>query len=160
MRGSPAKRPRTGSNTCSASESVINGLRGAGVEVIQVGGTTCGKPYGFYPAENCSVTYFAVQFKGVNQLGFGDYADGFIPGGTGSLANNVPGCAVADDFTKPLGDIAEGRIAAALKYRSSGSCGAAGAGVSAQTAAMLVPEPMLAGRSVLQQNRFYRHRVN
>ena len=150
----------TGSNTCSASEAVINGLRGAGVEVIQVGGTTCGKPYGFYPAENCSVTYFAVQFKGVNQLGFGDYADGFIPGGTGSLANNVPGCAVADDFTKPLGDIAEGRIAAALKYRSSGSCGAAGAGVSAQTAAMLVPEPMLAGRSVLQQNRFYRHRVN
>jgi C-terminal processing protease CtpA/Prc len=150
----------TGANTCSASEAIINGLRGAGVEVIQIGGTTCGKPYGFYPTDNCSVTYFAIQFKGVNQLGFGDYADGFIPGGTGALANNLPGCPVADDFTKPLGDITEGRLAAALKYRSSGSCGAAGTGVTVQTAAMLVPEPMLAGRSVLQQNRIYRPKAD
>jgi carboxyl-terminal processing protease len=41
-----------GSGTCSASEAVINGLRGVGVEVILIGGTTCGKPYGFYPQDN------------------------------------------------------------------------------------------------------------
>jgi len=33
--------------TCSASEAVINGLRGIDVEVILIGSQTCGKPYGF-----------------------------------------------------------------------------------------------------------------
>src|SRR5689334_11964874 len=47
----------TGSGTCSASESVINSLRGAGVEVYVIGSTTCGKPYGFYPTDNCGTTY-------------------------------------------------------------------------------------------------------
>ena len=39
----------TSADTCSASEAIVNGLRGAGVTVHLVGGTTCGKPYGFYP---------------------------------------------------------------------------------------------------------------
>ena len=39
----------TSPNTCSASEAIINGLRGVGVQVVQIGTTTCGKPYGFYP---------------------------------------------------------------------------------------------------------------
>jgi carboxyl-terminal processing protease len=70
----------TGNNTCSASEAIINSLRGVGVgvEVILIGAQTCGKPYGFYPQDNCGTTYFAIQFKGVNPLGFGDYADGFV----------------------------------------------------------------------------------
>src|SRR5256886_17147865 len=42
----------TGTGTCSASESIINSLRGVGVQAIQVGSTTCGKTYGFYPAGN------------------------------------------------------------------------------------------------------------
>ncbi|MCP4768417.1 MAG: peptidase, partial [Gammaproteobacteria bacterium] len=42
-----------GSGTCSASESIINSLRGVNVEVILIGSTTCGKPYGFYPTDNC-----------------------------------------------------------------------------------------------------------
>ena len=37
----------TGSMTCSASESIMNSLRGVGVQVIQIGSTTCGKPFGF-----------------------------------------------------------------------------------------------------------------
>ena len=56
----------TGPDTCSASESVINGLRGVDVEVNLIGGPTCGKPYGFYPQDNCGTTYFAIQFQGVN----------------------------------------------------------------------------------------------
>ena len=143
----------TGSGTCSASEAIINGLNGAGVEVILIGDTTCGKPYGFYPEDNCSVTYFTVQFKGVNALGFGDYADGFIPGGTGTPANQLKGCLVADDFSKPLGDISEARLAAALQYRDSGSCPpkAASAKRSALVAASGLP---LKGRSPLRENRF------
>ena len=33
----------------------------------QIGSTTCGKPYGFYPEENCGTTYFTIQFRGVNE---------------------------------------------------------------------------------------------
>lgn len=116
----------TGSETCSASESIINSLRGAGVEVIQIGSTTCGKPYGFYPTDNCGTTYFSIQFKGVNAAGFGDYTDGFAPqnGATTGLAANavLPGCSIGDDFTHALGNASEARVAAALQYRANGSC--------------------------------------
>ncbi|KWT64050.1 carboxyl-terminal protease [Variovorax sp. WDL1] len=100
-----------GPDTCSASESVINSLRGVGVAVSLIGGATCGKPYGFLPQDNCGTTYFAIQFQGVNNQGFGDYGDGF-----------APTCAVADDFDHALGDPAEARLAAALTLRSTGAC--------------------------------------
>jgi hypothetical protein len=109
-----------GRGTCSASEAIINGLLGVGVNVVLVGNTTCGKPYGFYPQDNCGTTYFTIQFQGVNDKGFGDYADGFIPGGGGQAG--PPGCDVLDDFTHELGDPAEGRLAAALAYRANGAC--------------------------------------
>ena len=150
----------TGNGTCSASEAIMNGLRGAGIKVIQIGNTTCGKPYGFYSQDNCSTTYFTIQFKGVNNAGFGDYADGFIPAGTGTTANNLPGCAVADDYTHALGDPAEGRLAAALQYRASGSCPAP-LPSSVRLAGLLGfgssigVDPKL-HRSALQENRFYR----
>jgi carboxyl-terminal processing protease len=102
----------TSFSTASASESVMNSLAGIDVDVIQIGTTTRGKPYGFYPADNCSTTYFAIQFKGVNNKGFGDYADGFVPG------DLLKGCIVADDFTHDLGDPAEARVAAALSFRA------------------------------------------
>jgi carboxyl-terminal processing protease len=122
----------TGAGTCSASEAIINGLIGAGVQVIQVGGTTCGKPYGFYPADNCGTTYFSIQFRGTNDAGFGDYADGFAPGRvTGDARANLPGCTASDDFTHDLGDPAENQLAAGLGYLHSGFC----------TAAAAAPEP-------------------
>jgi carboxyl-terminal processing protease len=101
-------------------------LRGIGVQVIQIDSTTCGKPYGFYPQDNCGTTYFTVEFRGVNAAGFGDYADGFSPANTaGPRGEPVPGCSVGDDFTHSLGDPLEGRLAAALNYRASGTCPAA-----------------------------------
>jgi C-terminal processing protease CtpA/Prc len=113
----------TGGTTCSASESIINALRGVNVEVVQIGSTTCGKPYGFYPADNCGTTYFSVQFKGVNAAGFGDYTDGFSPNNTAGIGGTrIPGCSVADDFTRALGDPLEARFAAALSYRQSLTC--------------------------------------
>ena len=127
----------SGTRTCSASEAIINGLRGVNVEVIQIGSVTCGKPYGFYPPDNCGTTYFSIQFKGVNAQGFGDYSDGFVPAnapaGTGVP---LPGCSVADDFTHALGDQLEGRLAAALTFRESQSCPtASGIGSAEATAA-------------------------
>jgi hypothetical protein len=134
-----------GPDTCSASESVVNSLRGVGVAVNLVGGTTCGKPYGFFPQDNCGTTYFAIQFQGVNNQGFGDYGDGF-----------APTCAVADDFDHALGDPAEARLAAALTLRSTGACPAPGSSktelalrkAEAQGAAYLVRSPARESRLV------------
>jgi len=114
----------TGGGTCSASEAIINGLRGVGVDVVQIGSTTCGKPYGFYPQDNCGTTFFTIQFRGVNAANFGDYTDGFSPLNTpvSEAGTVVPGCSIADDFTKPLGDPTEQRLAVALAYRDGVAC--------------------------------------
>ena len=113
----------TQSGTCSASESVINGLRGVGVEVIQIGGKTCGKPYGFTAKDNCGISYFPIEFVGTNAQGFGDYSDGFEPvARTAAVGRKLPGCRVDDDFSRALGDNAEAMLAGAMGYRSSGEC--------------------------------------
>jgi carboxyl-terminal processing protease len=125
----------TSANTCSASETIINGLRGVGVEVIEIGATTCGKPYGFYPQDNCGTTYFTIQFQGVNDQSFGDYPDGFAPAGAPDGSLQLPGCAVADDLTHALGDPNERRLAAALRYLAGGGCPAVAAAPSARGAA-------------------------
>ncbi len=134
----------TGRGTCSASEAVINGLRGIDIEVIQIGSRTCGKPYGFYAADNCGTTYFTVQFQGVNNKGFGDYGDGFMPsqGNTGAGAQ-VPGCSVADDFDHALGDPAEGRLAAALEFRDSSTCPATASGLLSDNVTVVDPREAL-----------------
>ena len=113
----------TGPGTCSASEAIINGLRGIDVEVILIGETTCGKPHGFYPTDNCGTTYFTVQFEIVNGRGFGDYAGGFTPDNAPSPDGvAVTGCAVGDDFNHAFGDTREARLNAALAYRTDTSC--------------------------------------
>ncbi|MES2831696.1 MAG: S41 family peptidase [Pseudomonadota bacterium] len=153
----------TSGSTCSASEALINGLRGAGVEVIQIGSTTCGKPYGFFPEENCGTTYFAVQLEGVNHLGFGDYPDGFVPDGNPSLPTSIPGCVVADDFSRQLGDPMEARLAAALQYRIGGICPIGAVSVASKQAtragAETLTEPQLV-RSPLRENRWLAPRSN
>lgn len=110
------------SNTCSASEALINGLRGVNVEVILIGDTTCGKPYGFYATDNCGTTYFTIQFRGENNKAYGDYADGFTPSSSDNGQELVTGCTVADDFTHALADPQEALLANALNYRALGSC--------------------------------------
>jgi hypothetical protein len=153
----------TGSGTCSASESVINGLKGVGVQVIQIGSTTCGKPYGFYGTDNCGTTYFTIQLQTVNALGFGAYADGLIPQNgvvpVGTPAGALlPGCSVADDFTHSLGDPLEGRLAAALNYRSTAMCPAATGLAPRMTPSSVInafdESSELRGKSMLRENRW------
>ncbi|PLC05721.1 peptidase [Variovorax sp. RO1] len=122
----------TGPDTCSASEAFINGLRGIDIDVVQIGGTTCGKPYGFYPQDNCGTTYFSVQFQGVNAKGFGDYPDGL-----------APTCAMPDDFGHALGDPAEARLAAALSHQVTGVCPAVPGGRLAKSAVAGPAAPLL-----------------
>jgi carboxyl-terminal processing protease len=113
----------TGSSTCSASEAIINGLRGIDINVIQIGSITCGKPYGFYGTDNCGNTYFTIQLKGVNEKGFGEYADGFKAANSNEQYGvSLPGCSVGDDFEHLLGDPLEARFKAALDYRDFQTC--------------------------------------
>ena len=114
-------------DTASASESVINSLRGVGVTVNLIGAITRGKPHGFVPQNNCERTYFAIQFKDVNNLGFGDYADGF-----------PPTCPVADDFSHMRGELLERRLSTALSYRQNGFCPTVATALSAPRAQALL----------------------
>ena len=100
----------TAEGTASASELVINGLI-PHKNVIQIGATTYGKPYGFLPVDACGLTYNAVNFETVNALGMGRYDNGL-----------TPTCEVADDLDHQLGDPAEARLAGALQYIKTGSC--------------------------------------
>ncbi|MBP8297804.1 MAG: peptidase S41, partial [Burkholderiales bacterium] len=130
----------TSGGTASASEAIINGLQGIGITVVRVGTTTYGKPYGFSPLDNCGYTYFSVEFKGANNVGYADYDDGF-----------APTCVVPDDFTHALGDPAEGRLAAALAFRATGAC-PAGTSPGAVAEKSLGAEPVLF-RTPLRENR-------
>lgn len=110
--------------SCSASESFMNALIGIDVEVIQIGTTTCGKPYGFVGENNCGSTYFTVQFKGENNAGFGDYPDGLIPTTlpeAGKL-DQVQGCFITEDYQHDLGDEQERLLASALYYQTNNRC--------------------------------------
>lgn len=114
----------TTDSSCSASESFMNGLIGIDIEVIQIGSTTCGKPYGFVSEDNCGSTYFTVQFKGENNAGFGDYADGLMPTKlpeAGKLAQ-VQGCPITEDYLHDLGDENEILLASALYYQANNDC--------------------------------------
>jgi hypothetical protein len=125
----------TGPDTCSASEAIMNGLRGVNVQVIQVGSTTCGKPYGFYPQPDCGTTYFSIEFQGVNAQGQGGYSDGFSPSNqqSGIVGVKLDGCSVADDFTHALGDPNESRLQAALAYSTNPVCSVPPSGSSRAT---------------------------
>ena len=122
----------TGPDTCSASEVFINSLRGIDIDVVQIGGTTCGKPYGFYPQDNCGTTYFSVQFQSENAKGFGDFQDGL-----------APTCAMPDDFGHALGDPQEIRLAAALAHQVTGVCPALPGGRLAKSTATGPAAPLL-----------------
>ncbi len=100
-----------GRRTCSASEQVINGLRGADIEVIAVGETSCGKPVGFVPTSRCGRTYSVVNFESVNRRNEGRYFDGF-----------APTCPVSESFTTPQGRAGDPLLAAAAEAADTGFC--------------------------------------
>ncbi len=108
----------TTGSSCSATESVINSLSPF-LQVITIGGTTCGKPYGFIQQDNCTTAYFAIQFDGVNAAGNGGYVNGF-----------APTCAAADDLEHALGNTSERLLSAAISYSNTSSCPPAGFGTS------------------------------
>ncbi|RUM65346.1 MAG: hypothetical protein DSZ05_06295 [Sulfurospirillum sp.] len=93
--------------TCSASELVINSLRASvvGVEVIQIGTPTCGKPYAMIGGPYCDKYILPVQMKNANADGSGDYVDGL-----------QPLCESEDDYLHDFADPQEDSFAQALYY--------------------------------------------
>lgn len=114
----------TGSRTCSAAELLVNGLAPY-AEVVTVGGTSCGKPFGFNPVASCENTFSVVNFRAVNARGLAEYDAGI-----------VPDCPQADDFQRALGDPAETLTATALGVLRTGSCPVA---ASSRAGAMAAP---------------------
>ena len=71
-------------NTASASELIINSLRGIGKTVKLVGETTNGKNVGmevkqFKPGDGYSYVFAPISFQSYNAKGESDYANGFTP---------------------------------------------------------------------------------
>ncbi len=108
--------------TCSASELLINSLKGIGVEVYQIGQATCGKPFAFYNIDNCDKTYFPVQLREINAQGFGQYEAGFVPSPSPQEPHQLPGCAGDDTIQFALGNPQDPLLAAALHFRTTGQC--------------------------------------
>jgi len=100
----------TTERTCSASELIINSLSPF-VEVIQIGGTTCGKPVGMYGKNFCDKIILPIEFQSVNHLDQGDYFDGL-----------TPSCFSNDDLTRELADPAEGLFSVAINHMNGGLC--------------------------------------
>lgn len=125
----------TGERTCSASEQVVNGLRGVGVDVVTIGDTTCGKPVGFLPQSYCGTTYSVVNFESVNDRFEGRYFDGL-----------AATCAVAEDFTLPQGSTSDPLLVAAANFADTGACPATASGrPTVQSAKRLVHRKPEAG---------------
>ncbi|MBI5716484.1 MAG: PDZ domain-containing protein [Burkholderiales bacterium] len=101
----------TGPRTASASEQVINGLRGVDVQVVTVGDTTFGKPVGSLPAGYCGITYSAINFESTNARNEGRFFDGFDAT-----------CPVPEDFTRPTGALDDPLLVSAAHHADNSVC--------------------------------------
>jgi C-terminal processing protease CtpA/Prc len=100
----------TTEDSCSASEGLINGLA-PHMQVVTIGGTTCGKPVGSYSIDYGGTGFSVITFRVVNARGEGDYYNGLRPT-----------CGADDDVRRDFGDPEEASLKAALHYIEHGRC--------------------------------------
>lgn len=98
-----------GNATASASELLINNLKPY-MDVKLIGGTTYGKPVGFFPIPVGEWYIFPVSFRSTNKNGEGNYFDGFPVNSR-----------IADGLDKDWGDLTETSLASAVKNITTGS---------------------------------------
>ncbi len=104
----------TTESTCSSSELVINSLKASAnhMEIIQIGNTTCGKPYGYMGAGLfCDKALYAINMESKNGDNEGGYVNGIIPT-----------CQAQDNYFKSFGDTQENSLAVALNYIQTNRC--------------------------------------
>ena len=98
-----------GRGTASASELLINNLKPY-MDVRLVGGTTHGKPVGFFAIPVGDWYLFPVSFRTINKNNEGNYFNGF-----------TPNAQVADGLDKDWGDLNETSLASAVRNITTGS---------------------------------------
>ncbi len=118
----------TAAGSCSSSELVINSLAPF-IDVVQIGGTTCGKPVGQQPDIIGNYVLFAINFQTVNALDQGDYFDGL-----------QPECPVAATINGDWGVADDALYAEAIRYISNGSCSNIAVSSAAERAKMAKPQ--------------------
>ena len=96
--------------TCSASESLINGLKPY-MSVNLIGSKTCGKPMGTRGVDFCDKHFSPIEFKTANVDGYSDYFEGI-----------EPRCHVEDDIMHPLGDTNESMLKESIFFIKYGIC--------------------------------------
>lgn len=132
--------------TASASELVINGmLPYFRTNLGLIGTNTYGKPVGQVAIDRseCDDRLRVIAFATQNANRQGSYFNG--------LASTVEAsCTAADDTSRPLGDVREASVKAALDFVAGRSCSAiSGIGVAAAPRALLSPDrPSTAQREV------------
>jgi carboxyl-terminal processing protease len=103
----------TGS-TASASELTINNLI-PHLDVKLIGGTTYGKPVGFFDIDINKYQMYIPEFETKNSTGQGGYYTGMTPGSA-----TYPGVKDFDDATKDFGDTTEVLLHHAINYVKKG----------------------------------------
>lgn len=102
----------TNSDSCSASEYLIHGMRTlTDMEVVTVGQTTCGKPYGFVQRD-----YAGYQFEVVDTAFESGSGQTVYPNGI------QPNCKIIDPITAPFTAVGDTVLEAALFYVRGGRC--------------------------------------
>lgn len=137
-------------STASASELLINGLRGLGIEVRLIGARTNGKNVGMEGLTKTFGEYeydfSPISFYSENAQGFSDYGDGFTPD---VLA--VEGALPIEDW----GDPEDGLLALALEWIETGVQPAARTRSSTATAprrtGLSVPHKSLEGTIICRE---------
>lgn len=103
--------------TASASELTINNLRAvSGLNVQLIGGTTYGKPVGFFDIDIDKYEMYIPEFETKNGNNQGGYYSGMTPAST-----TYPGKYAVDDLTKDFGDSTETLLSEALTNVKLGS---------------------------------------
>lgn len=101
----------TSGHTCSASEMLIFGL-GRHMQVVTVGGPTCGKSYTIQPRTYRDKTWLVVNSLVVDATGNAAYPNGISPR-----------CAVTDSGRGDYGSTDDSLLDVALHYLKHGHCG-------------------------------------
>ncbi|MBC7399560.1 MAG: hypothetical protein H7289_06420 [Mucilaginibacter sp.] len=136
--------------TASASELTINNLR-PHLDVQLIGGTTYGKPVGFFDIDINKYQMYIAEFETKNSLGQGGYYTGMTPGSA-----TYPGIKDFDDVTKDFGDTTEVLLHHAISYVKKGVFSAPAAriqGLSGQLKTFSVDQSNEAG-VIINGNQF------
>jgi len=115
----------TSANTCSASELVINSLRPF-IDVVTIGDSTCGKPYGTTSHNYCGKSMNALEVEFRNAANVGGYYDGL-----------AADCPMTENLAQTLGQPSENLLGAALHHLDTAQCASPATTLAASDSAPL-----------------------